>query len=118
VSLPSDEGKVNKIKVKNQDNFLSSVTGERIITAQVPDSMTSWHLSAFAMASTHGIGIAEPDTLTVFRPLFVSTTLPYAVIRGEKVSIVTTVFSHMKTCTTVSHLFFLFSISNDLTIND
>jgi len=64
--------------------------------------MTSWHLSAFAMSSSHGIGIAEPQKLAVFRPLFVSVTLPSAVIRKEKVSIVTTVFSYMTTCTTVS----------------
>ena len=80
----------------------SNVTGERILTAKVPDSMTSWHLSAFAISTTHGLGIAKPDTLKVFRPFFVSTKLPYAVIRGEKVSIVTTVFNYMATCATVS----------------
>lgn len=80
----------------------STVTGERIITAQVPDPMTSWELSAFAMSATHGIGIAKPDTLSVLRPLFVSVTLPYAAIRGEKVNIVTTVFSSMTPCATVS----------------
>ena len=80
----------------------SEASGKRTIKAKVPDTITSWHLSAFAMSSSTGMGVANPSTLTVFQPFFVSFTLPYSVIRGEQVSVIATVFNHMEKCATVS----------------
>ncbi|KAK3727994.1 hypothetical protein QZH41_015942, partial [Actinostola sp. cb2023] len=80
---------------------ISNITGEKIITAKVPDTITSWYTTAFAMSSSTGMGVADPSTLKVFQPLFVSFTLPYSVIRGEQVSVVATVFNYMSRCSTV-----------------
>ncbi|EDO33392.1 predicted protein, partial [Nematostella vectensis] len=80
---------------------VNNVTGEKVITAQVPDTITSWYASAFAMSSTHGIGVAPSSSLTVFKPFFVSFTLPYSVIRGERVSVIVSVFNYLSQCLTI-----------------
>ena len=76
-----------------------------MILAKVPDTITSWIASAFAMSDASGLGVSKPTSLKVFQPFFVSLTLPYSVIRGEEVSIITTVFNYEKKCLTVSHRF-------------
>lgn len=76
-----------------------------MILAKVPDTITSWIASAFAMSDASGLGVSKPTSLKVFQPFFVSLTLPYSVIRGEEVSIITTVFNYEKKCLTVSHGF-------------
>ena len=73
-----------------------------MIVAKVPDTITSWIASAFAMSDIAGLGVSKPTSLKVFQPFFVSLTLPYSVIRGEEVSIITTVFNYEKKCLTVS----------------
>ena len=84
----------------------SNVTGEKIIRAQIPDTITSWYASAFAMSENSGMGVAPPASLTAFQPLFVSLTLPYSVVRGEKLTFTATVFNYMNWCTQVcEHLF-------------
>ena len=80
----------------------SEDTGKTTIMAKVPDTITSWIASAFAMSEASGLGVSKPTSLKVFQPFFVSLTLPYSVIRGEEVSIITTVFNYEKKCLTVS----------------
>ena len=75
-----------------------------MINATVPDTITSWYASAFAMSKNSGLGVASPSSLTVFQPFFVSLTLPYSVIRGEELTVITTVFNYMSSCMTVSHV--------------
>ena len=89
----------------------SEDTGKTVIMAKVPDTITSWIASAFAMSDASGLGVSKPTSLKVFQPFFVSLTLPYSVIRGEEVSIITTVFNYEKKCLTVSevlHFWILF----------
>lgn len=61
----------------------------------IPDTITSWYISAFAVDSITGLGIAS-DTLkiNVFRPFFIKLTLPYSIIRGESVSIQAIIFNY------------------------
>ena len=80
----------------------SKETGKTVIMAKVPDTITTWVASAFAMSDAAGLGISQPTSLKVFQPFFVSLTLPYSVIRGEEVSIITTVFNYESKCLTVS----------------
>ena len=80
----------------------SKRTGKKIINATVPDTITSWYANAFAMSSQRGIGVAPSTSLKVFQPFFVSLTLPYSVIRGEELTVITTVFNYMSSCMTVS----------------
>ncbi|XP_020628880.1 alpha-2-macroglobulin-like isoform X2 [Orbicella faveolata] len=79
----------------------SEDTGKTTIMAKVPDTITSWIASAFAMSEASGLGVSKPTSLKVFQPFFVSLTLPYSVIRGEEVSIITTVFNYEKKCLTI-----------------
>ncbi|KAK3754169.1 hypothetical protein QZH41_007962 [Actinostola sp. cb2023] len=79
----------------------SNTTGQKTITVKVPDTITSWYTTAFAMSSSTGMGVADPSTLRAFQPLFVSFTLPYSVVRGEQVSVVATVFNYMSRCSSV-----------------
>ncbi|XP_078348546.1 C3 and PZP-like alpha-2-macroglobulin domain-containing protein 8 isoform X2 [Oculina patagonica] len=83
------------------EEVVNKDTGKTVIMAKVPDTITSWIASAFAMSDAAGLGVSKPTPLKVFQPFFVSLTLPYSVIRGEEVSIITTVFNYEKKCLTI-----------------
>ncbi|KAM0733061.1 CD109 antigen [Formica fusca] len=77
-------------------NFSSGYQGKAELRRNVPDSITSWVLTAFSLNDAHGLGlIEEPRKLKVFRPFFISMDLPYSVIRGEIVGIQIVVFNYM-----------------------
>ncbi|XP_029178168.1 CD109 antigen-like isoform X2 [Nylanderia fulva] len=77
-------------------NFSSGYQGKTELRRKVPDSITSWVLTAFSVNDAHGLGlIEEPRKLKVFRPFFISMDLPYSVIRGEIVGIQIVVFNYM-----------------------
>ncbi|XP_033116725.1 CD109 antigen-like [Anneissia japonica] len=68
------------------------------ITAKVPDTITSWIGSAFALSSDTGLGIVPTTSMvTVFKPFFVSLNLPYSVIRGENLALEVLVFNYQTT---------------------
>lgn len=68
---------------------------------KVPDTITSWVITAFAVDPVSGLGLTErPKMLNVFQPFFVSLNLPYSVKRGEIVSIPVVVFNYMERDTT------------------
>ncbi|XP_015181620.1 PREDICTED: CD109 antigen-like isoform X2 [Polistes dominula] len=73
----------------------AGIKGETEFRRTVPDSITSWVISAFSLSDVHGLGlINEPRKLKVFRPFFISMNLPYSVIRGEIVAIQIVVFNY------------------------
>ncbi|XP_018316790.1 CD109 antigen isoform X1 [Mycetomoellerius zeteki] len=77
-------------------NFSSGYNGKTELRREVPDSITSWVLTAFSVNDAHGLGlIEEPRKLKVFKPFFISVDLPYSVIRGEIVGIQIVVFNYM-----------------------
>ncbi|XP_033103838.1 CD109 antigen-like, partial [Anneissia japonica] len=68
------------------------------VTAKVPDTITSWIGSAFALSSDTGLGIVPTTSMvTVFKPFFVSLNLPYSVIRGENLVLEVLVFNYQTT---------------------
>ncbi|XP_059162968.1 CD109 antigen-like [Physella acuta] len=70
--------------------------GSASITATVPDTITSWVVSAFAINSKLGLGVAPTQAhLKVFRPFFVSLNLPYSVTRGEQLALQANVFNYL-----------------------
>ncbi|XP_076646328.1 thioester-containing protein 1 allele R1 isoform X2 [Halictus rubicundus] len=70
--------------------------GKNELKRNVPDSITSWVLTAFSLNDVHGLGLIEqPRKLKVFRPFFIAMDLPYSVIRGEIVAIQMVVFNYM-----------------------
>ncbi|XP_065842288.1 murinoglobulin-1-like isoform X4 [Oscarella lobularis] len=60
-----------------------------------PDTITSWIADGFALSAENSISVSMPASLRVFQPFFVSLTLPYSVIRGEKLEVRATVFNYL-----------------------
>ncbi|XP_065842282.1 alpha-1-inhibitor 3-like isoform X2 [Oscarella lobularis] len=60
-----------------------------------PDTITSWIADGFALSTENSISVSMPASLRVFQPFFVSLTLPYSVIRGEKLEVRATVFNYL-----------------------
>ncbi|MCP9264378.1 hypothetical protein DINM_022442 [Dirofilaria immitis] len=77
-------------------NMRTRGTGEAIFEAVVPDTITSWVASAFAVNDETGLRVAPSTSkLTVFRPFFIRINLPYSVKRGEKFALQILVFNYM-----------------------
>ncbi|KAG8196513.1 hypothetical protein JTE90_012327 [Oedothorax gibbosus] len=71
--------------------------GKLSLPKKVPDTITSWVISAFAMDTVNGLGIApESAKVTVFRPFFVKLNLPYSVTRSESLYLEVIVFNYDK----------------------
>ncbi|XP_044164285.1 pregnancy zone protein-like isoform X2 [Acropora millepora] len=80
------------------EQVVNDRSGKMVLSVKVPDTITSWVASAFAMSNSSGLGISKPTSLKVFQPFFVSLTLPYSVIRGEEVSVIATIFNYENKC--------------------
>ncbi|XP_054723322.1 CD109 antigen-like [Uloborus diversus] len=71
--------------------------GKMSLSKSIPDTITSWVISAFSMDTVTGLGIApENAKVTVFRPFFVKLNLPYSVIRSESLYLEVIVFNYNK----------------------
>uniref|UniRef100_K1RWY1 CD109 antigen n=1 Tax=Magallana gigas TaxID=29159 RepID=K1RWY1_MAGGI len=76
--------------------------GQVQISTTVPDTITSWIASAFAINSASGLGIADTTAkIETFKPFFVSLNLPYSVVRGEQVVLQANVFNYLSQDTDV-----------------
>lgn len=96
-SGPKPRVRKNFVETWIWDSLISSKDGKAVLQTTVPDTITSWVISAFAMDDENGLGLADgPAKVEVFRPFFVSLNLPYSVVRGETVSIQALVFNYMK----------------------
>ncbi|XP_071086862.1 CD109 antigen-like [Haliotis cracherodii] len=72
--------------------------GRASIQSTVPDTITSWVATAFAINRRSGLGVAPTSAkLQVFRPFFVSLNLPLSVVRGEQVVLQASVFNYLPT---------------------
>jgi len=93
--------------------FLSS-RGKVNAFYTIPDTITEWKASAFCMQDDAGFGISSPVSLTAFQPFFVSLTLPYSVIRGEKFNLIANVFNYLNKCIQVHQVpfYFLYGLSD------
>ncbi|XP_048243516.1 CD109 antigen-like isoform X7 [Haliotis rufescens] len=77
-------------------NKTSGTDGKAVISTTVPDTITSWVASAFAVNAQSGLGIAPTSAkIRVFRPFFVSLNLPYSVTRGEQLALQAIVFNYL-----------------------
>ncbi|XP_073823483.1 CD109 antigen-like [Musca autumnalis] len=63
---------------------------------KIPDTITSWMLTGFAMNSEKGLAVTSDTTkITTFQPFFISIRLPYSVKRGEVINIPALVFNYL-----------------------
>lgn len=64
----------------------------------MPDTITSWVISAFSLSPSKGLGLtSKTSKVTVFKSFFVSLNLPYSVKRGEVVAVPIVVFNYLDT---------------------
>lgn len=85
-------------QLSNLFHFLNtnSYEGRQTIHKRVPDTITSWVLTAFSLDPITGLGLTQqPKMLQVFKPYFVSIDLPYSVIRGEAFALPVVVYNYM-----------------------
>ncbi|XP_073829316.1 thioester-containing protein 1 allele S1-like [Musca autumnalis] len=58
------------------------------MTLRIPDTITTWRLTAFSVNEKTGFGIVDgPTDITTIQPFFITLNLPYSVKRGEIVPI-------------------------------
>ncbi|XP_062546485.1 thioester-containing protein 1 allele R1-like [Armigeres subalbatus] len=54
----------------------------------VPDTITSWAISAFAIDEAHGLGVTKsPVSLTVVKAFFITVNLPYSIVKTETATV-------------------------------
>ncbi|XP_077515454.1 venom factor-like isoform X1 [Amblyomma americanum] len=68
--------------------------GEASLEVTVPDSITTWEVSAVGVAPSGGICVLDPLEIPVFKKLFVEVNLPYSVIKKEQIDIPATVYNY------------------------
>ncbi|KAL7739077.1 hypothetical protein ACLKA6_011410 [Drosophila palustris] len=62
----------------------------------IPDTITSWVLTAFSLHPEKGLGVTDDQlNIKTFLPFFVSIRLPYSVKRGEVISVPALVFNYL-----------------------
>lgn len=72
--------------------------GEVIFSQKLPDTITEWTGNAVCISRKSGLGISDTASIITFQPFFVSIILPYSIVRGEKVPIITTIFNYLSYC--------------------
>ena len=88
---PDDLAEIQRVRQYFPETWLwtdvmTDDAGSASVTAEAPDSITTWMLRAVGLSKEHGLGIAETQ-LRVFQPFFLQVDLPYSAIRGEEFSV-------------------------------
>ena len=97
----SDLAEVSRVRQFFPETWLWTETltdqdGGATVSANAPDTITTWKMRAVAMSAEHGLGIAEAD-LRVFQPFFLSVDLPYAAVRGERFPVRVALYNYADT---------------------
>ncbi|XP_064607902.1 alpha-2-macroglobulin-like isoform X2 [Liolophura sinensis] len=72
--------------------------GRLTLKKPIPDAITEWVGSTVCTNTKTGLGVSGTAKVTAFKPFFASYTLPYSVIRGERIPIPVTVFNYLTDC--------------------
>ena len=82
------------INLKTNYNFSSEI--KTTISEKVPDTITSWFITGFALSAENGLGLTErAEKLKVFKPFFIVLDLPYSIKSGEIVAVSIIVFNYL-----------------------
>ncbi|XP_063055865.1 complement C4-B [Engraulis encrasicolus] len=71
-----------------------TVDGKKDYHLTMPDSITTWEIQSVSLSQSHGICVAEPLDIKVFKDVFLSLRLPYSVKRFEQLSIPVVVYNY------------------------
>ncbi len=77
-------------------DMMTDDDGRGTISANAPDSITTWMMRAVGLSKEHGLGISEAQ-LRVFQPFFLDVDLPYSAIRGEEFSVKAALYNYLDT---------------------
>ncbi|KAI7811071.1 complement C3 [Triplophysa rosa] len=61
------------------------VTPEK--TMYLKDSITTWQILAISVSDTHGICVADPLEMVVFKKFFIDLKVPYSAVRNEQLEV-------------------------------
>ncbi|XP_053958136.1 murinoglobulin-1-like [Anastrepha ludens] len=76
-------------------NIEDTQTEEFDWSTTIPETITSWVLTAFSVNSEKGLGVTQESTkIKTFQPFFLAPHHPYSVKRGEVVNIKVAVFNY------------------------
>lgn len=70
--------------------------GVYLTKEKLPHTITEWVGSAVCINDEDGLGLSNTTSIKGFQAFFLSTTLPYSVIRGESFWITISVFSYVE----------------------
>lgn len=76
------------------ENFNVNGVGEYSMIKKVPDTITSWILTGFALDPENGLAIAEPQKLLVKKDFFIKLNLPYSIRFGEILEVEVLIFNY------------------------
>ena len=74
----------------------TDANGDATVSAEAPDSITTWMLRAVSLSKEYGLGVAEAE-MRVFQPFFVSVDLPYSAVRGEEFPVKVALYNYLDT---------------------
>lgn len=87
--------------------------GLEYFVKNIPDTITSWDITGFALSRSTGLGIAEPQTLIVSQPFFLVVSLPYSIRLNEILRVDVSVFNYIAEKRDLEVEVFLYNESND-----
>ncbi|XP_070504782.1 uncharacterized protein [Chironomus tepperi] len=64
-------------------------------TYKVPDTITSWHITAFSVNQGSGLAVIEPQELAVKNEFFIKVSLPYSIRYKEVLRVDVLVFNYV-----------------------
>uniref|UniRef100_A0A8C1Q2Z2 Complement component c3a, duplicate 6 n=1 Tax=Cyprinus carpio TaxID=7962 RepID=A0A8C1Q2Z2_CYPCA len=67
-----------------KNNGTMSITRDRIY---LKESITTWQIFAVSLSKTHGICVADPYEMIVYKRFFIDLKVPYSAIRNEQLQI-------------------------------
>ncbi|XP_030635401.1 complement C3 [Chanos chanos] len=62
----------------------------------LPDSITTWVITAIGLSKTHGICVADPYEMIVSKNFFIDLKLPFSAVRSEQLEIKVIVYNYME----------------------
>jgi CD109 antigen len=75
-------------------DLITDDEGLATMSAEAPDTITTWKLHAVGLSPEKGLGICE-DEIKVFQPFFIKIDLPYSAIRGEEFPVGVSVYNYL-----------------------
>lgn len=91
-------------------------SGEMIGKAVLPHTITEWIGSAVCINEADGLGLSNTARIVGFQAFFTDVTLPYSVIRGERVPLIVSIFNYLDKCLPITRTIHVAVVSDNGTV--